>query len=89
MSVNLVDRTTASGCVWRLSWGPILIAAAVASLSLWWYRLWDAVTRHRTDGARVRLVIALPRASREADAERRLTEFAGRIVPLLTRYVPD
>jgi exosortase D (VPLPA-CTERM-specific) len=54
-----------------------------------WYLFWDALTRHRTDGAMVRLVIALPRASSEAQADRRLTEFAGRIAPTLTRYVPD
>jgi exosortase D (VPLPA-CTERM-specific) len=54
-----------------------------------WYLFWDAVTRHRTDGALVRLIVALPPASSEAEADRQLTEFAGRIAPLLTQYVPD
>ena len=54
-----------------------------------WYLFWDALTRHRTDGAMVRLIIALPPTSREADADRLLTEFAGRIAPTLNRYVPD
>src|SRR5271157_3374062 len=42
MSVNSIDRGAATGIVWRLSWGPVLIAAAVAALSLWlfWDGLW-------------------------------------------------
>ena len=54
-----------------------------------WYLFWDALTRHRTDGALVRLVIAIPPASSEAVADKRVTELAGRIVPALTRYVPN
>jgi EpsI family protein len=54
-----------------------------------WYLFWDALTRHRTDGALVRLIIPLPPASKEAEADRRLTEFASRIAPILTRYVSD
>lgn len=54
-----------------------------------WYLFWDALTRHRTDGALVRLIVALPRVSSEAAADKRLTDLAGRIAPILTRYVPD
>ena len=54
-----------------------------------WYIFWDAITRHRTDGAMVRLIVPLPLASSEAMADRRLTDVASRIVPLLSRYVPD
>jgi len=54
-----------------------------------WYLFWDALTRHRTDGALVRLIVALPRSASETDADRRLTDMAARIVPALTRYVPD
>jgi exosortase D (VPLPA-CTERM-specific) len=54
-----------------------------------WYLFWDALTRQRTDGALVRLIAAMPPASSEADADQRLTEFAGRIAPLLTDYVPN
>jgi exosortase D (VPLPA-CTERM-specific) len=54
-----------------------------------WYLFWDALTRHRTDGALVRLIVALPPTASEADADRRLTDLAGRIAPILTRYVPD
>jgi exosortase D (VPLPA-CTERM-specific) len=54
-----------------------------------WYLFWDALTRHRTDGALVRLMVALPRTGSEVEADRRLTELASRIAPTLTRYVPD
>ncbi|MGO9993461.1 MAG: VPLPA-CTERM-specific exosortase XrtD [Steroidobacteraceae bacterium] len=54
-----------------------------------WYLFWDALTRHRTDGALVRLIVTLPPGADEPDADRRLTDLAGRIAPTLTRYVPD
>lgn len=41
MSVNTIDRSS-TGFVWRLSWGPILLAAAVAGLSIWLF--WDGLS---------------------------------------------
>jgi exosortase D (VPLPA-CTERM-specific) len=54
-----------------------------------WYIFWDALTEHRTDGAMVRLVTALPAGSDVEDADRRLTDLAARIVPALPRFVPN
>ncbi len=54
-----------------------------------WYLFWDALTKHRTDGALVRLITPLTAASSEAAADRRLTDLASRVVPDLTRYVPN
>lgn len=54
-----------------------------------WYLFWDALTRHRTDGALVRLIVALPPTGREVDADRRLTALAARIAPVLNRFVPN
>jgi exosortase D (VPLPA-CTERM-specific) len=54
-----------------------------------WYLFWDAVTRHRTDGAMIRVIITLPPGGGEADADRHLTEFTARIAPTLSRYVPN
>jgi exosortase D (VPLPA-CTERM-specific) len=54
-----------------------------------WYLFWDALTRHRTDGALVRLITALPPSSDEVDADRRLADLAAQIAPTLTRYVPN
>jgi EpsI family protein len=54
-----------------------------------WYLFWDALTLHRTDGAMIRVITALPPASSEADADRRLTDFIGRFAPDVARYVPN
>jgi exosortase D (VPLPA-CTERM-specific) len=54
-----------------------------------WYLFWDALTRHRTDGAMVRLITSLPVNVSEADADRRLTAFAAQIAPQLPRFVPN
>lgn len=54
-----------------------------------WFLFWDALTRQRSDGAMIRLITALPPASSETDADRRLTDLASRIAPDLTRYVPN
>jgi exosortase D (VPLPA-CTERM-specific) len=54
-----------------------------------WYLFWDALTRHRTDGAMVRLITSLPSSSAEAEADRRLSDFISKIAPDMTRYVPN
>jgi exosortase D (VPLPA-CTERM-specific) len=54
-----------------------------------WYLFRDALTEHRTDGAMIRIITPLPPSSSEADGDRRLTEFASRIAPDITRYVPN
>jgi exosortase D (VPLPA-CTERM-specific) len=54
-----------------------------------WYLFWDALTRHRTDGALVRIIAALPPGGTEAVADRMLTDFASRLAPQLPRYIPN
>jgi exosortase D (VPLPA-CTERM-specific) len=54
-----------------------------------WFLFWDALTRHRTDGAMVRIIAALPPSSSEAEADRRIVDMAARISPELTKFVPD
>jgi exosortase D (VPLPA-CTERM-specific) len=54
-----------------------------------WYLFWDALTRNRTDGALVRLVVALPPGRSPSAADQQLTEFAAALVPTLSPYVPD
>lgn len=54
-----------------------------------WYLFWDSLTRHRTDGALVRLITPVPPGSDAADADRRLIDFANQIAPTLTRYIPN
>jgi len=54
-----------------------------------WYLFWDAVTRNRTDGALVRLVVPIPKGTTEADADAALSKFAALTEAPLARYVPD
>jgi exosortase D (VPLPA-CTERM-specific) len=54
-----------------------------------WWLFWDALTRHRTDGAMIRVITPLPPATSVADADRRMTEFIGKFVPRLSAYIPD
>jgi exosortase D (VPLPA-CTERM-specific) len=54
-----------------------------------WYLLWDALSRNRTDGALVRLVVALPPSGTVVAADQQLTQFAAAVAPTLTPYIPD
>ena len=54
-----------------------------------WYLFWDGLTHHRTDGALVRLVAALPAGATEAGVDARLQRFASLAVLELSGYVPD
>jgi exosortase D (VPLPA-CTERM-specific) len=54
-----------------------------------WYLFWDALTMHRTDGALIRIITSLPQGGSEAEADRRLTEFAGLLAPRLARFIPN
>jgi exosortase D (VPLPA-CTERM-specific) len=53
-----------------------------------WYLLWDAVTRHRTDGALIRVVAALAPGESESDADRRIAALVGSARPLMARFIP-
>jgi len=54
-----------------------------------WFLFWDALTRHRTDGAMIRVITPLPAMAGEAEADRRLTEFVEKFAPRLRGYIPD
>jgi exosortase D (VPLPA-CTERM-specific) len=54
-----------------------------------WFIFWDALTRHRTDGAMVRLIMPLSASGSEADADRQLAELASRVARELPRFVPN
>jgi exosortase D (VPLPA-CTERM-specific) len=53
------------------------------------FLFWDSLTRHRADGALVRLVSTVYPGEEEASADGRLQAMAGLVTPLLSRYVPD
>lgn len=49
----------------------------------------DAVTRHRTDGAMVRLVAPLRDGESEEVGDKRLEQFSRQVVPALADFIPD
>lgn len=53
-----------------------------------WYLLVDAVLRHRSDGALIRLIVPISASMSVSDADRELQGFLAEMVPQLTRYVP-
>jgi EpsI family protein len=53
------------------------------------YTFWDALTRHRTDGALVRLITPVYEGEEMKDAEMRLQKFTKEIVPVLKAYIPE
>ena len=54
-----------------------------------WYLLWDALTRHRSDGALVRFVAPFPQGAKETEVDASIQSLANQIVPTLGRYIPD
>ena len=54
-----------------------------------WYLFWDAVTRNRTDGALVRLIVPLVPGTSASKGDLQLTAFARSFVPQLPDYIPN
>ena len=53
------------------------------------YTFWDALTRHRTDGALVRVITPVYPDEQLQDAEARLQGFTREIAPILSKFIPD
>jgi len=51
--------------------------------------LWDSITKHRSDGALIRLVAPLSPGEDDHAADRRLQQFASLVGPTMSAYVPD
>ena len=58
-------------------------------LAVKWFILYDGITRHRSDGALLRLVTPVPPGEDIAMADRRLTSFLTTIAPNLRKHMPD
>lgn len=54
-----------------------------------WYIFWDSLTKHRTDGALVRLATYVPENASLEEADLRLQAFAREIDPQLSYYLPQ
>lgn len=53
-----------------------------------WYMFWDSLTRHRTDGALVRLIIGVPEGKSVEEVEQELQSFTRTLTGTLEPYVP-
>jgi exosortase D (VPLPA-CTERM-specific) len=53
------------------------------------YNFWDALTRHRTDGALVRVITPVPNSETPEAAEKRLQGIVQLIVPRLAVFLPN
>jgi EpsI family protein len=54
-----------------------------------WYLFYDSLTKHRTDGALVRLTTSIGLDEDWSDGDKRLAKFAGEVVPKLEEYIPN
>lgn len=54
-----------------------------------WYLFWDGLTRHRTDGALVRVVTVMGPEDTLESGESRLQAFIQEVIPLLNEYIPE
>lgn len=54
-----------------------------------WYVLWDSLTRHRSDGALIRLVTPMAGENGEAAAQSRLLKFLKDVNPELEKFLPE
>jgi EpsI family protein len=54
-----------------------------------WYLFWDALTRNRTDGALVRLVVPISPGEPIDAADRQLTQFAAAAAATFVPYIPN
>lgn len=52
------------------------------------FAFWDSITKHRTDGALVRLITPVYESEEVEEAEARLQAFTVDIVPMLDEYIP-
>ena len=53
-----------------------------------WYLFWDALTRQRTDGALIRLVLPIAAGEEPEAADKRLELFLRTVYPKLENYIP-
>ncbi|MEK6778015.1 MAG: exosortase C-terminal domain/associated protein EpsI [bacterium] len=70
---------------WIQSRGRIITNEYIDKL----YLMWDAIARHRTDGALVRCIVPVMKGESLEDANRRLAEFAQMVMDETPKYLPE
>lgn len=69
-------------------WFPARGRILTSAYQLKIYNFWDALTRHRTDGALVRVITPVYKGESPPQAEKRLREFVKDVVPILDSFLP-
>lgn len=69
-------------------WFPMRGRNLVTPYQMKFYNFWDALTRHRTDGALVRVITPVYRDEKIEDTEARLQAFTREIAPILDEFIP-
>jgi exosortase D (VPLPA-CTERM-specific) len=54
-----------------------------------WYLFLDGLTKHRTDGALIRLTTMIGNQEEWQDGDDRLRAFTSEVIPMLDKYIPD
>lgn len=70
-------------------WFPMRGRVATSLYQIKLFNFWDAVTRHRTDGALVRAITPIYPAETQKEADQRLRRFVADIRPVLNEFLPD
>lgn len=89
MSVNRAFMSRAGYRQLAYYWFPQRDRILTNAYQLKIFNFWDALTRHRTDGALVRLLTPVYENEEVEEADQRLEAFAGEVVPVLEEYLPD
>ena len=54
-----------------------------------WFLFWDALTKNRTDGALIRIIVPVNAADTTEETEVIAKSFLNEVLPVLPKYVPD
>ncbi|WDP90538.1 MAG: VPLPA-CTERM-specific exosortase XrtD [Desulfobacter sp.] len=69
-------------------WFPMRGRMLTNAFEMKWFNFWDALTRQRTDGALVRVIVPVGQGESAEAAEKRLQGFLRAVVPVLDEYLP-
>ncbi len=70
-------------------WFPMRGRVATNLYQIKLYNFWDALTRHRTDGALARAITPIYPTETQKEADRRIQKFVADIRPVLNEFLPE
>ncbi len=70
-------------------WFPMRGRMLTNAFQMKWFNFWDALTRQRTDGALVRVIVPVGEHEKAEKAEARLQGFIREMLPVLETFLPE